>query len=86
MLLEAAAKLKTKPIELGSRIQAQLEELRELRRTIEAYKDVYKRQAIMGRFSTASAKVCKSKVSLFIRWKLKDSVSASSSCFFICSR
>ena len=38
MLLEAAAKLKTKPIELGSRIQAQLEELRELRRTIEAYK------------------------------------------------
>ena len=38
MLLEAAAKLKTKPIELGTRIQAQLEELRELRRTIEAYK------------------------------------------------
>ena len=38
MLLEAAAKLKTKPIELASRIQTQLEELRELRRTIEAYK------------------------------------------------
>ena len=38
MLFEAAAKLKTKPNELGARIQAQLEEIREMKRAIEAYK------------------------------------------------
>ncbi|MGM9588950.1 MAG: alanine--tRNA ligase, partial [Faecousia sp.] len=38
LLLEAAAKMKTKPNELAGRIQAQLEEIREMKRAIEAYK------------------------------------------------
>ncbi|MDO5400443.1 MAG: alanine--tRNA ligase [Eubacteriales bacterium] len=38
MLLEAAAKLKTKPVELIARIQSQLDEVKELRRAIETYK------------------------------------------------
>ena len=38
MLFEAAAKLKTKPAEVTSRIQAQLEEVKELKRAIETFK------------------------------------------------
>ena len=38
MLYEAAAKLKTKPVEVVSRVQAQLEEIKELKRVIEAFK------------------------------------------------
>ena len=38
LLFEAAAKMKTKPQELLGRIQAQVEEIREMKRTIEAYK------------------------------------------------
>ena len=38
LLLAAAAKLKTKPVELASRIQAQLDEVKELKRVIESYK------------------------------------------------
>jgi len=38
MLYEAAAKLKTKPAEVTSRIQAQLEEVKELKRAIETFK------------------------------------------------
>jgi len=38
MLLDAAARLKTKPAELASRIQSQLEELKKLKQTIEQYK------------------------------------------------
>ena len=38
LLLSAAAKLKTKPAELASRIQAQLDEVKELKRVIETYK------------------------------------------------
>ncbi|MBP3674339.1 MAG: alanine--tRNA ligase, partial [Oscillospiraceae bacterium] len=38
LLLEAAAKLKAKPAELASRVQAQLEEIKDLKRAIETYK------------------------------------------------
>ena len=38
MLFEAAAKLKTKPAEVSARIQAQLEEVKELKRAIETFK------------------------------------------------
>ena len=38
LLFEAAAKMKTKPQELLGRIQAQMEEIREMKRAIEAYK------------------------------------------------
>ncbi len=38
LLFEAAAKMKTKPQELLGRIQAQVEEIREMKRAIEAYK------------------------------------------------
>ena len=38
MLFEAAAKLKTKPAEVTARIQAQLEEVKELKRAIETFK------------------------------------------------
>ena len=38
MLYEAAAKLKTKPAEVAARIQSQLEELKELKRSIESFK------------------------------------------------
>ena len=38
MLFEAAAKLKTKPAELSGKVQAQLDEIKELRRIIETYK------------------------------------------------
>ena len=38
MLFEAAAKLKTKPAEVTSRIQTQLEEVKELKRAIETFK------------------------------------------------
>ena len=38
MLYEAAAKLKTKPAEVTGRIQAQLEEVKELKRVIETFK------------------------------------------------
>ena len=38
LLLSAAAKLKTKPVELVSRIQTQLDEVKELKRVIETYK------------------------------------------------
>ncbi len=38
MLFEAAIKLKTKPAEVTARIQAQLDEVKELRRSIEQYK------------------------------------------------
>ena len=38
MLYEAAAKLKTKPAEVTARIQAQLEEVKELKRAIETFK------------------------------------------------
>ena len=38
MLYEAAAKLKTKPAEVAARIQSHLEELKELKRSIESFK------------------------------------------------
>ena len=38
VLFEAAAKLKTKPADVTARIQAQLEEMKELRRSIETFK------------------------------------------------
>ncbi len=38
MLLEAAARLKAKPSELAARIQAQLDEVKELKRAIETYR------------------------------------------------
>ena len=38
MLFEAAAKLKTKPADLTNRVQAQLDEIKELKRTIETFK------------------------------------------------
>ena len=38
LLLAAAGKLKTKPAELANRIQAQLDEVKELKRVIESYK------------------------------------------------
>ena len=38
LLVEAAAKLKAKPAELAARVQAQLDEIKDLKRAIEAYK------------------------------------------------
>ena len=38
MLFEAAAKLKAKPADLTARVQAQLDEIKELKRSIEAFK------------------------------------------------
>ena len=38
LLFDAAARLKTKPVELGARIQVQMEEMKNLRRVIEQYK------------------------------------------------